>query len=253
MSSVLGVVGAGVLAILVAVFLFGLPPISRDLSPEEAVRSVVEEFGMHLQNVSLLSPTAAQDLQEEYGPYVAPQLLATWQAAVHEAPGRLTSSPYPERIDIESTTKAGDDFIVEGTVVLMSSTGVSGQEKVTLTLSLQEGTWLITSYRKQQEESATLTLGMGESGSALDITIVPQEVLEDSRCPMDVQCIQAGTVRVSTTLESPSGTAPQLFILNQPITTETRTVVLVQVLPAPKAGEPIATSTYQFVFEVRQR
>lgn len=99
----------------------------------------------------------------------------------------------------------------------------------------------------------TVTVKMEEKVSVLGVTIRPTDVLEDSRCPADVQCIQAGTVRVNTSLTSGLGTAPQIFSLNTPITTETETITLVEVMPLTKAAESIEAEQYQFVFAIRKR
>ena len=90
-------------------------------------------------------------------------------------------------------------------------------------------------------------------GSALGVRVIPHEVLEDSRCPIDVTCIQAGTVRVRATLESGLGTADQEFELNQPITTEAESVTLTQVGPPREEGVMIDESNYVFYFRIEKR
>lgn len=99
----------------------------------------------------------------------------------------------------------------------------------------------------------SLTARLNQEVSGLDVSITPLLVLEDSRCPVDVQCIQAGTVRVRARLVSGLGTAMQEFKLGEPITTEAETVTLTEVLPAPSAGVSIAGSEYTFRFEVAKR
>jgi|SRR3989344_2314944 len=89
--------------------------------------------------------------------------------------------------------------------------------------------------------------------SALDVKVIPQAILEDSRCPAEVQCIQAGTVRVRATLESGLGSANQIFRLGDVITTESEAITLVDVLPAPAAGVQIRANDYRFIFEIRKR
>lgn len=94
---------------------------------------------------------------------------------------------------------------------------------------------------------------MNQSASALGVTVVPHEVTEDSRCPVDVQCIWAGTVRLRTQLTSDSGTNVQVFVLGTPVTTEAQVVTLVDVLPAPQAGVSIPSGNYRFIFEIKKR
>lgn len=92
-----------------------------------------------------------------------------------------------------------------------------------------------------------------QGASALDVRVVPLEVLEDSRCPVDVTCVQAGTVRVRATLESGLGTGEEDFTLNEPITTEAEEVTLVEVTPEPQEGVEIDPSEYVFYFSVIKR
>lgn len=104
-----------------------------------------------------------------------------------------------------------------------------------------------------QAGTETVTTRIDQGASALDVNVVPLEVLEDSRCPQDVQCIQAGTVRIRAQLTSGLGQANQIFELEKPITTEAEEVTLIQVTPIPKAGETISLSAYEFVFRITKR
>ena len=47
-------------------------------------------------------------------------------------------------------------------------------------------------------KSAKITTTLGQVSTALNVSITPKEVVSDSRCPSDVQCIWAGTVEVRT-------------------------------------------------------
>ncbi len=92
-----------------------------------------------------------------------------------------------------------------------------------------------------------------QGASGLDVKIVPTEVLEDSRCPLDVNCIQAGTVKIKAILESGLGKANQVFQLSNPITTEAEEITLVKVLPEKYSSKKIDSSDYEFTFKVRKR
>lgn len=98
-----------------------------------------------------------------------------------------------------------------------------------------------------------ISAGIEQSASALGVTVTPREVLEDSRCPVDVTCIQAGTVRLRATLESGLGSAEQEFTLGEPVTTEVEEVTLVQVDPAPLSTESVGPQDYVFYFEIKKR
>ena len=105
----------------------------------------------------------------------------------------------------------------------------------------------------EEQASSRIEIGIQENASAHGLSVVPQEVLEDSRCPAEVQCIQAGTVRLRALLSSALGEGTQIFILNQPITTEAEEVTLIEVSPKSRAGVTIAPGEYRFIFEIKKR
>lgn len=101
---------------------------------------------------------------------------------------------------------------------------------------------------------ARVEAGIGERASALGILfLTPLAVLEDSRCPIDVQCMQAGTVRVRTRIESELGTSETDVALGTPVTAEAETVTLIEAWPIPHSGADIADAEYRFVFSVAKR
>lgn len=114
-----------------------------------------------------------------------------------------------------------------------------------------------TAAETENEETTTtfeqLETRIDQGATALGVKIVPHEVLEDSRCPANANCIQAGTVRVRATLESGLGSTEQVFTLGTPITTEAEVVTLVEVLPQAQPDLTIAPSDYMFIFEVARR
>lgn len=118
------------------------------------VRTVVTNFGNKLKNVSLLSTsTVVTDLGLQYGPYLSSDLLAAWQADPSNALGRMTSSPWPDRIDITSVTQSGvNEYTVEGRVVEVTSADTASTTAngypVTLKLTQVNGTWIITSVTR---------------------------------------------------------------------------------------------------------
>lgn len=102
-------------------------------------------------------------------------------------------------------------------------------------------------------KEATFQTKIGESSGVLDVTVTPIAVVEDSRCPSGVQCIQAGTVRVQAVLVSGMGTSSPVFTIDRPITTEAETVTLVSVTPVPEAGKTIVPANYRLTFKVTKR
>lgn len=101
-----------------------------------------------------------------------------------------------------------------------------------------------------KSENGLIALGLGESGKVGAVTITPREVVEDSRCPSDVQCIWAGRVRVRASIMSGLGTTDQIFFLGESVTTDTEAVTLVDVKPTKVSATPIKSSDYRFIFKV---
>ncbi|HUO50109.1 MAG TPA: hypothetical protein VMU25_00850 [Candidatus Paceibacterota bacterium] len=119
------------------------------------VSSLVTSFGKQLQKVSVLSPDASSTMATVYGAYASPQLLHDWQKNPATAPGRTTSSPWPDHIDITSINPQGSGFIVNGNIVLMTSNetahgGNAGLIPVVMLILNQNGKWQIVAYQEQR-------------------------------------------------------------------------------------------------------
>ncbi|MDD4358509.1 MAG: hypothetical protein PHY30_01690 [Candidatus Pacebacteria bacterium] len=120
---------------------------------ENDVKSLVENFGKTLKNVSLLSPTASQDIEENYKDFIAEGLLNKWKEYPSGALGRLTSSPWPEQIDIANIKKVNsNNYVVYGDVIKMTSTGKSEGEPIELNVQKANGRWLITEVKSGFKE-----------------------------------------------------------------------------------------------------
>ena len=100
----------------------------------------------------------------------------------------------------------------------------------------------------------TAQVKLNETKNIMGARITPAEVVEDSRCPQDVQCIQAGTVRVNATViargDADDKAQPVTFALGVPMTVGVDQVTLVAVEPAKKASTQIASGDYIFTFTV---
>lgn len=130
----------------------------NDQNAEAAVKNVVENFGKKLQKVSLLAPEndLKQSMEENYGEYVSPALLAQWAEDPQNAPGRLTSSPWPDRIEILGMEKvSATSYLVEGEIIEVTSAEKESGEAaarriIALTIEKIEDKWLINSVELGQ-------------------------------------------------------------------------------------------------------
>lgn len=96
---------------------------------------------------------------------------------------------------------------------------------------------------------------IGGITGGLGISVAPLEILEDSRCPINVTCIQAGTVRIRTNVlitRSPYSEDSVMteFNLGEPLILNKASVTLIEVSPEPNAGIKIKDSDYVFRFEI---
>jgi hypothetical protein len=120
------------------------------------VRIVVAGLGDQLQKMPLIAPAdlISQGMDLYYGMYVHPDLLAKWKADPLNAPGRLTSSPWPDRIDVTTVTKNKDGtYTVDANIIEIArntggTTTVAATIPVRFTLTLGPDGWQITGYQK---------------------------------------------------------------------------------------------------------
>jgi hypothetical protein len=98
-----------------------------------------------------------------------------------------------------------------------------------------------------------VTSKLGELVTVEQLSLRVLSVVEDSRCPLDVTCIQAGTVRVLLELHSSLGVSTQTVALGETRTTEVEKVTFQNVTPHPVSKATIPQNTYTFTFSVEDR
>ncbi len=100
--------------------------------------------------------------------------------------------------------------------------------------------------------TSSTTVGLNQQIMLNGIRITPLAVIEDSRCPTDVQCIQAGTVKVSIMLESGSIKQPANTTLGSSVSFMNKNVKLTAVTPSRSSKQTLTTSMYRFTFQVTE-
>ena len=122
--------------------------IDIDKLVKEEITNLVKDFGRKLQSVSLLSlkDILEKSIEENYSEFVSQELMKQWIDKPENAPGRLVSSPWPDRIEVESVEKLSDDeYKVEGKIIEITSNvndkAISRQ--ITLTVKQIHEKWLI--------------------------------------------------------------------------------------------------------------
>lgn len=132
---------------------------------EEKAKSMIEEFGKNLKMVSLLAPNeiVSKSMQEQYGDFLTPDLLAEWQKNPQHALGRMVSSPWPDRIEVASVEQLSEDTyqitgeIVEITSIEEANGGVFAKQDVVFEVIKSGKRWLID----------TATIGVEEEISSI--------------------------------------------------------------------------------------
>jgi len=120
-------------------------------SDEEIIAGLVKDFGSKLQAVSLQTPKdiVNKSMQENYSSLVSPTLLVKWQSDPLNAPGRMVSSPWPDRIEILTINKTPEKiYEVKGEIIEITSTekvngGIAAKRPITLVVEKIENHWLI--------------------------------------------------------------------------------------------------------------
>ena len=116
---------------------------------EAAVKFLVESFGQKLKNVSLISMTSSDDIEHNYKDFVSDDLINRWKTEPFSAPGRSTSSPWPDSIVVEEIHQQNQNaYEVSGKIINMTSSGVAPSRSFqALVLRIGKNkTWLISNF-----------------------------------------------------------------------------------------------------------
>jgi hypothetical protein len=97
--------------------------------------------------------------------------------------------------------------------------------------------------------SARVTTYLRGTATGLNVSVSPQEVVSDSRCPAEATCIWAGTVEVRTVLSTTVSHGELILTLGEPETFGDYSVTLVEVTPT-KTEAAIPDLSYRFTFEI---
>ncbi len=99
------------------------------------------------------------------------------------------------------------------------------------------------------EPTRVVTVALSGVANVRGESIRPLELIEDSRCPVGVNCIWAGTVKIKVVFMTKTGDINATLTLGEPFDTKTQRVTLTGVTPVKNAGDEIAPGDYRFTFE----
>lgn len=89
---------------------------------------------------------------------------------------------------------------------------------------------------------------IGQTVNIGDFQLTPLEVLEDSRCPANVQCVWAGRLRLKARLDFGAKAAEQELTLGEEQPAGKGILKLVEAKPHPEQGRTIYSEDYRFGF-----
>lgn len=90
---------------------------------------------------------------------------------------------------------------------------------------------------------------IGETVRVGPLLATPRSVVEDSRCQLTVQCVQAGRLIVSTRLEGDGWSQTVPLTLGEPYAVQGTTVTLVSGRPEKWSERRRPRNEYRFIYE----
>ncbi|OBX18290.1 hypothetical protein A9995_12450 [Erythrobacter sp. QSSC1-22B] len=104
----------------------------------------------------------------------------------------------------------------------------------------------------QEAANQGTPIALGQSAWLGDAIVTPLAIVEDSRCPVDAQCVQAGKLTVSTRITATHWRQTVPLTLGEPYQVMSRNFVLVSATPTKNAGQEIPPGAYRFAFTAGQ-
>ncbi|MCC6925782.1 hypothetical protein [Novosphingobium sp.] len=107
----------------------------------------------------------------------------------------------------------------------------------------------VTTSRAQDDGSIAARLGQQVDLGGPKVT--PIKVLEDSRCPQEVDCVWAGRVRLEVRIETGAGASVRELASDSPLPVADGTLELVRTDPPRSNQGTIAQQDYRFALRFR--
>jgi hypothetical protein len=115
------------------------------------------------------------------------------------------------------------------------------------------GLALVTTSATADNHPAWRTGGIGERiAVAAKVHVIPEAVIEDSRCPADVLCVTAGRLVLKVQVHYADGAVPVILTLGAPQAVGPDKLVLETVTPETATTGAILPQDYRFTFTYLQ-
>ena len=235
--------------VLLMSFLLAPKPTTLSLTKEEAINTVIATYPeLASYRTTSLPPSSIE----------AEQGAGGWHTAFIQSgsgvPGILNAKCY--QVTEERKVIVTGEYVRQGdkpaySVVLETCKPIFKDEALPPLPVTREPTTVTPSTTETHVLAyGNVTLKLNQVATFKNISIRPVSIEEDSRCPKDVQCIQAGTVRVNVEISGGMGKSVSILKLGQVFTTEGETITLMSVMPDKNSKVTIADKDYHFVFNV---
>ncbi len=237
MNKKLTIIGLIIIAIIFVMF-YSLNKTEKVLGEEEAINSVIEAYPeLAVYKTMELPPSSIKTLQKVDGWYVGFIQNGSGLPGIRRAECYNVSL---ENIVVQVGTYQPSDSLEEEQIVediiLETCQPVYAEKPPVVTGE-------ILPY-------GNVTLRLNQLATFKNLTMKVISIEEDSRCPIDVQCIQAGTVRVKVEVASGLGTSTNILTLGEVFTTEAEAITLTEVTPLTNSKIELNGTDYRFVFNV---
>lgn len=84
-----------------------------------------------------------------------------------------------------------------------------------------------------------------------DVVVTPKRIVEDSRCPINAQCVWAGRLIIETRIDGAGWRDTANITLGETYATHDRVIALVSGEPGRMTNDEPAPAEYRFVYERR--
>jgi hypothetical protein len=147
---------------------------------------------------------------------------------------RLGTHEWSETVDLT----LGEPHLTHGIVIAL----VSGSPEKQADRETPPAAYRFAFEQVRQLAAARLGERVQVDGPA----VTPLEVLEDSRCPADAQCVWAGRLRLLATIHLGAGDQRRELVLGEPVQVADGELELMEAWPRSVAGGAIAPADYRF-------
>lgn len=107
-----------------------------------------------------------------------------------------------------------------------------------------------TADQLQTDCDDSLCVGINETFTSADFSLTPLEVLEDSRCPVEAECVWTGQVRIRASVERDGRTEVVELSNIEPVEVLSGTLTFTHVWPEASVERPIEDQQqFRFAFD----